>query len=275
MIKTGNYLIIKSQRFNMNRMIKLVAMLFILVNGNISVSIANSFYEQRHRGWLWFEDKEKTEQEMMEQNKTVTPEQAEQQLEDFKRELKEKEFIMHVTRTPESVREYRMKELEMWKMADELQVAWHQAHFRYPELSNGLNEPVNIIAVREKRAVESQKLKQDIFEFARRFELVALFESSCGYCNKFGPILEDFTKDYNFTTQVIMTDDPIQQQVVNVLSTKLGIDGERPILIAVSKDGKVAFELRRGIAVLSELEESVKQAWIYLEQDNIMKRAGI
>ena len=248
---------------------KTLALLLMLTS---SASFANNFYEQRYRGWLWFEDREKREAELQEQNINVTPEMAEQQLEDFKKELKEKEVIMHVTRTPETVRDYRLKELEMWKMADELQVAWHQAHFRYPELGNGLNEPVNIVAIREKRAEESRKLTSDIAEFARRFELVALFESTCGYCHKFAPILEDFTKDNNFTTQVLMTDDPAQQKIVNTLTTRLGIDGERPILIAVSKDGKVAFELRRGIAVISELQESVRQAWIYLEQNNIMKR---
>ena len=81
-------------------------------------SFAQNFYEQRYRGWLWFEEPTKEElqnsKQVNLQNQPITPAEAKEEIEQFARELEDLRFVMMARPTPENVRAYREKEKLMW-----------------------------------------------------------------------------------------------------------------------------------------------------------------
>lgn len=230
---------------------------------------SNNFFDQRYRGWLWFE--EKSEQELKKDNSannTITPEQAQAEIEELKSQLDAKRSIMIARPSPEAVRDYMRYEKIMWEKALALDGSYRQAKFQYPEYFDRLKDPQNVHAVKFKRKLEQEALEDKIKSFAGKFDLVFFSRSTCKYCHEFAPILKRFGEFYGFNIEeVSLQGDLIGSfpgKYMPDLAVKLGIEAT-PSVVAISKDRKTAFELIRGYAAYAELEEYVGLAGDYVK----------
>ncbi len=242
-------------------MIRLLILLLLVP----SLAQASSFFDQRYRGWLWFEDKIKTRTkqnpaftENQMQSEFITPEDARAEVEQFAKELEDAKYVMLARPSPKNVKTYKDKEAHMWKSAQKLQESWDMANFLYPEHQNLIEEPNNVHAVKLKREVDRDNSLQLIHNLAKEFDLVLFFKGSCKYCKAFEPVLKSFGETYEFKIEAVTMDNTESEYFRTVsmprLVKDLGIDAA-PTLVAVSKDGKTAFELIKGYAAISELEE--------------------
>lgn len=241
----------------------------------------NSFFKQRYRGWLWFEEKAAISNQQKEQeykpSNHITPEAAKAEIELFAKELEDAKYVMLARPSPENVKAYKDKEAEMWKSATQLQESWDMANFLYPEHQDLINEPINVHAVKLKREIDRDGDSVLTTELAKNFDLVLFFKGNCKYCSAFEPVLKTFGETYNFKIEAITMDNTKSEHFYTVsmpnLVSRLGVDAA-PTLVAVSKDGKVAFELIRGFASISELEEYSARAAKHLAKQKIDKQDG-
>ena len=238
--------------------------------------------DERYRGWLWFENKpltvnKKQPTRLVEHTTDIRPEEARAEIERFAKELEDLRFVMLARPSPESVKAYRDKEKQMWNQAESLHAAWDTANLLYPDQRDLINNPVNVHAVKAKRAIEEEKNKQKIKELAKEFDLVLFFEPSCRYCELLSPVLKSFGDIYGFRIDAVSNSGARHEYFKSVSSPelieRLGITAF-PTVIAVSHDSKTAFELIRGYVSLSELEEYSVLAASYLEGAKSKEQAG-
>lgn len=251
---------------------KIFLLLLVLV-GVHSISLANQetrqegFFQQRYQGWYWFE-KDKTQVQALAPQEQITAAQAKVEIEQFAQELQELKFLMLARPSVENVRNYRGKEQEMWRHAEQLHDAWDMANLLHPQQRDLINNPVNVHAVKVSRQLESENNAAKIKELAQDFDLVLFFSSACRYCQLLSPVLKDFADKYGFNIEAISVDGSQHEYFKTASAPKLveqlGITAF-PTVIAVSHDSKTAFELIRGYVSISELEEYSVLASKYLK----------
>jgi conjugal transfer pilus assembly protein TraF len=230
-----------------------------------------SFYDERYRGWLWYEEKKPLATPVVQEQERkddITPAQAKAEIEQFAKELEELKFMMLARPTPENVKIYREKERAMWEHALTLHDAWDMAKLLYPEQMDLINNPLNVHAVKVKRELESNKGDELIKEFAKKFDLVLFFNPDCKYCQLLSPVLKSFGEEYGFNIEAISNNgskhEYFRTEHRPELLEKLGI-AAFPTVIAVSHDSKTALELIRGYVSISELKEHTLLAIKYLK----------
>lgn len=236
----------------------------------------NSFFNQRYRGWLWFEEKE-LEAKEHKRKQEITSEEADNEIETLKMEMDKKRSIMIARPSAENVKEYVELEEIMWKRALALDDAYREAKFKYPELFDKLNDPTNVHAVKFKRKLDQDKLRERIKEFANTYDLVLFSKGSCPYCKEFAPVLKHFSDTHGFNTEEASVDGEMtglfSGKTLPHLAKQLGIEAT-PTVIAISKDGKYAFEMIRGYVTTRELEEYTDLAINYSKSLNQKKRGN-
>ena len=234
----------------------------------------NTFLNERYRGWLWFEEKE-LEAKQNKRKQEITAEEADYEIETLKMEMDNKRSIMIARPSAENVKEYVELEEIMWKRALALDDAYREAKFIYPELFDKLKDPTNVHAVKFKRKLENEKLQNRIREFASKFDLVLFSKGSCSYCTEFAPVLKHYSETYGFTTEEASIDGEMTGlflgKTLPQLAKQLGIEAT-PTVIAISKDGKHAFEMIRGYVTTRELEEYTDLAINYSKSLNKKNR---
>ncbi len=244
--------------------------LILLVAFSPIIGNANRFFEERYRGWLWFEENDANIEKMELGNEKITAYRAKEEIDRLKQELDDLRFVMMARPTPWNVWKYRNKEGEMWKKAFKLHDAWEMANLIYPEQRDLINNPVNVHALKIKREKDQENKIKEIKELAKKFDLVLFFQKDCSYCEVFSPVLKNFGEKYDFNIEAISLDGATNHTIFKTrnlksLATRLGIEAA-PTVIAVSHDSKVSFELIRGYVTLSELEEHSSLAIKYLKK---------
>jgi len=209
------------------------------------------FYGQAKRGWFWFEERKKAEQEKA----FISPKQ---QLEQFKQKLDDLRYKMLASPTIENVANYRKMEQQMWSQAEKLYDSWEQANFKYPKLADKLQDPTNVYAVKLSRKIKQEQQEQEIANFIKDYDLVLFRKGNCAFCTSFEPVLKHFADKYHIKVEAVSPDDTSSSYFENKdakeLIKQLNIEGF-PTVIAVHKNKKHIFELIRGLVTIDELEE--------------------
>src|ERR1700677_2525878 len=108
----------------------LLAHTFITTSAKATES--SGFFNERYRGWLWFEEErqapwlhqEKSERQETEEQELITPEEAKAEIEHLAKELDDAKYVMLARPTPQNIKAYMEKEAIVWKNIGVLQKAW-------------------------------------------------------------------------------------------------------------------------------------------------------
>ena len=265
------------------------AVMVVILTTLPNSSYGQHFFDERYRGWFWFEETNKTvktknrnkleraesgqqDQGKVQEDSNMTPEAAKEQIQKFAKELEDLKFMMLAQPSVENVKAYRDKEKQMWTHAEKLHDSWDMANLIYPEQRDLINNPINVHAVKAKRELEFEQNRARIKELATKVDLVLFFNSECRYCKLLSPVLRTFAQNYGFSIEAVSNDGGKHEyfKTANMpkLVERLGIQGF-PTVIAVSHDGKTAFELIRGYVSISELEEYSLLAVKYLQNQGV------
>jgi len=260
---------LRNHKKEMSILIKNTKIFFLIV---LTLSLLSPHYasatsdtERRYLGWYWFEEKaplvpskDDSNNESLAAQTEITSPQAKAEIEQFAKELEDLKFMMLARPSVENVKAYRDKEKLMWTQAMTLHEAWDMTNLLYPNQRDLINNPVNVHAVKAKRELVRSQDGEKIKQLAKEFDLVLFFDPNCTYCKLLSPVLASFGEQYGFNIEAISTTNVKHElfKTANVqgLAHSLGITAF-PTVIAISHDGKDAFELIRGYVSISELEE--------------------
>jgi conjugal transfer pilus assembly protein TraF len=251
--------------------IKVLCILLLLITD----SYGADFFNQRYRGWLWFEDgekrelqKKKQEEQKEYQDKAQEFAKAREEVEQFAKELEDLKYMM--VRYPENlahVLAYKKKEAEMLENAILLDHSYRLANFVSPELVDHIQNPINLYGRKIKDEVDNKENALKIGELASRVELFLFFSSTCPYCAQLEPVLDNFAKKYGFKVEAISIDQSESRYFKTHHNTelvaKLNLQ-HTPTIMLVTNDSKISFEFMRGAASLTELEERSTLALTHL-----------
>lgn len=232
------------------------------------ITIANnSFFEERYRGWLWFEKKEGGQEKQEDQDSQQVPAmptkeqmlQAKKENEEFSEEL---ELMKHLAiRYPENIeytRLYKLKEKEMQDNALKFGQSWIMANFLYPEIVDELENPQNIYGRTIYKDEQRRQEELNIHAVAKQVELFVFRKEGCPYCETLEKHLNQFAKNYNFAVEAVSPDNSKSSYFKTHSSpemiARLGLE-VMPTVIAVVNDTRQRFELARGAVSISELEK--------------------
>lgn len=232
-----------------------------------STSFAQSWFEQKNRGWYWFEEERK--QNKQEQKKPAeTPEEAQEELLQYQREERGLHRLMVRNPTEENIVRYRKKLLEIEPVLDRLARMWDLVNFKYPELSDRSKRPGNVEALKVKQEVQKTIQRQELEQLAQDYGLVFLRKSDCQFCERFEPILERFASFYGFKVDAVSLDGSkssfFPTKHAPELVTALKIEAT-PMVFLVSNKGAGVVEYCRGLLSFDELETTALVAVQYFK----------
>ena len=245
------------------------------------------FFEQRYRGWLWFEEKEalsglkertstKNNEEASEE---ITVEEAKAEVESIIKELEDLRYVYLARPNYKTQKAYRDKLGEIMDRGIRMQQLWDEQNFIEPEYRDLVNSPENVFAVKLNRKIKAEAEKEIIKQFAKDYELVFFYRKSCPRSSEFEPVLKSFGDTYQIKIEAVSVDGseseyfPRSSTISQKMIEKLGISAT-PTVIAIRKDARKAFELIRGFVTLSELEENTIKAWHIIEEKGINVGVG-
>ena len=245
------------------------------------------FFEQRYRGWLWFEEKEAlsglkertSTQNNEEASEEITVEEAKGEVESIIKELEDLRYVYLARPNFRTQKAYRDKLGEIMDRGIRMQELWDEQNFIEPEYRDLVNSPENVFAVKLNRKIKAEAEKEIIKQFAKDYELVFFYRKSCPRSSEFEPVLKSFGDTYQIKIEAVSVDGseseyfPRSSTISQKMIEKLGISAT-PTVIAIRKDARKAFELIRGFVTLSELEENTVKAWHIIEEKGINVGVG-
>ncbi len=238
--------------------------IFLLLS--VTARASENFFEQRHRGWLWFDERAKEELEQDQEAQTSSPmptmaqmEQAKAENEQFSKEL---ELLKHLAiRHPENleyIRLYKLKEKEMMDKAVVLGTNWLMANFLNPDIVDELANPQNIYGRDLKNSNQKQANNQILKTLTQKIELFVFRQEACTYCDTLEKHLQTFATNYGFAVEAVSPDSSISRYFKTHSSPELIKQLQltiMPTVIAVVNETRERFELARGAVSVADLED--------------------
>lgn len=253
--------------------LKLVMLVLVMLMP--SFSYGQNFFDQRYRGWLWFEEKEKPQaispkkEDKRREFSKEEMQEIKRQNEQFKEEL---ELLKHVMiRYPENlehVRRYKEKEKIMLDNAMLLSKSFLMTNFLNPDIADQLENPQNLYGRRTKKEIEDEQNEKTIKGLAKNVELFIFMQGDCRHCELLEKHLARFATKYGFTVEAVSADGTkskyFKTHFNKELLKKLELK-QMPTVIAVTNDSSLRFELARGAVSIADLEETSLLMGQYLE----------
>jgi len=243
-----------------NKALTILFIFFQLIALNANAK--GSFFEQRYRGWLWFDEKAKEQEEVSEENQAPTiaqMEQAKKENEEFSKEL---ELLRHLAiRHPDNleyIKLYKLKEKEMMDNAEVLGLNWLMANFLNPDIVDELKNPQNIYGRDIRNQQQDDDDKATLKELSTKVELFVFRQDNCPHCPTLEKHLSTFATKYGFKVEAISPDHSQSQyfkthaspELIEALELKI-----MPTVIAVVNESRQRFELARGGVSVVDIEE--------------------
>lgn len=248
----------------------------LLLSVSITIAYANndlsaqneekvSFWDQRNRGFIWFDHNKQKEEETNQEMQSKMPtlemmEQAEQENKQFSRELELlKQLVVRYPENIEYVVLYKRKEKEMQDRAEKLGQSWAMANFLNPDIVDTLANPQNMYG----RSIQKEELRKEeeikINKLSRLADLFIFRQDECPYCETLEKSLQKFALKYGFNVEAISPDNTKSKyfetnsgpEIIKALQLEV-----MPTVVAVVKDTRERFEIARGAVSIYELERS-------------------
>ena len=237
-----------------------------------------SFFEERYRGWLWFDEPRAKIEETKKQTNVPTAKEAHNSIEARKAALDNARNVMietayrpNVTKMEflKAVEDYRNLEQAMQFMALKVGVAWDETNLLNPEYLDELNNPTNIYGRKKKEELDQQSNNAILKNLARKSEIFIFRRDDCGYCHDLEKHLDRFAKRYGFKVEAVSPDNSDSSYFHTTHSQELitALDLEVvPTVFLVADDDNHRYEIARGLVSIEQLEQATLQAAKLLKQ---------
>lgn len=238
-----------------------------------STSVAQNFFHERYRGWLWFEDRSQKAQKTSHPLTRIEMELAKRDNETTRAEL---DLLRHViVRYPDNleyIKLYKEKEKAMLSKSVTLARNFIMVDFLNPDIANNLDHPQNLYGRFTKREIEQENNVKTLKKLSENVELFLFIKKYCKYSELLEKHLARFADRYGFKVEVVSDDiansskffkTTVNRDLVQILGLK-----NFPVVIAVTNDSRMRFELARGAVSVADLEENGILAMDYINSIN-------
>jgi conjugal transfer pilus assembly protein TraF len=162
---------------------------------------ADNFWETPAEGWHWYRETEENSTDNEKsgldpiQKMSVLQEQVKQSLD-----------LAILNPTVDNVRNYITLQNQIGERAQRFSEVWRTVLLNFPELDFSLQHPTNGMAKQIYLDQNHQQEDAAIQKLAAHSGLFFFYRSTCPYCQRFAPIVKDFSQRYHLTVIPITTD---------------------------------------------------------------------
>lgn len=165
---------------------------------------ADSFWDTPAGGWHWYQDS-------IDDNKQIVPDSAAPTdpvaaMEVLQHHVKQTLDQAILNPTLENVRNYITLQNQLGERAQRFTNVWRTVLLNFPDLDFSLQHPTNSMAKQVYLDQTHQQEDAAIKRLAQRSGLFFFYRSTCPYCQRFAPIVKDFSQRYGLPVIPITTD---------------------------------------------------------------------
>lgn len=176
-------------------------LLTIIVFLSFLPAFPKNYYGQHSKGWHWYNDPILLTQDLEDSisNPVIKMHTIKKTL-----EYTLDNAILHPT--PNNVKNYIILQNAMSNRASYFSHMWQNVLLQNPNLNYSLQHPTNQIG--REVYLDETRVKEDaaIHKLAQHTGLFFFYRSTCPYCQRFAPILKDFSERYKISVVAITTD---------------------------------------------------------------------
>jgi len=231
----------------------------------------NDFFEQRYRGWLWFDEAAQEEERTIEHN-IPTAKEAETAITARKEALDNARNIMLETAYRpniskkeflKAVENYRHLEREMKIMALKVGMSWDETNILNPGYVDERNNPTNIYGRKKKEELDAKRDGAILKALANKSEMFIFRGEGCGYCHDMEKHLDRFAKKYGFKVEAVSLDNSDSPYFKTTHSKELIVALELeylPTVLLVVDGDTHRYQISEGLVSVEDLERNTLQA---------------
>lgn len=163
-----------------------------------------AYYNDRERGWFWYEDPaEDEEKEVVKpQAQVSTPVQPVlSPREILKKQGEQWEDALATAilePSKENYQNYLAMTAQIQQQSQEFATGFKQAIWVTPEYDYTLQKPRTTQAIVANNQEELRLNEQELYRLSQENGLIFFFRSDCPYCHRFAPVLKKFSEQYGF-----------------------------------------------------------------------------
>lgn len=175
-------------------------------------ALSASFYDDKARGWFWYEENNVAAEEA-EQEPLHAPEPSPAVVMSPSAQLKAQGVALEnamataiLTPTPENYVEYLALSKAVQEQSQTFASGFSQAITQNPSYDYSLESPNNAQAIIANNELTNEQNNATIATMADENALLFFFRSDCPYCHRFAPIVKKFSGFFGFTVIPISLD---------------------------------------------------------------------
>ena len=242
-------------------------------------SLVASFYQDKARGWFWYEDPEVEMGEDMKDvldKKDVQPESSTQQdkstdpnyteqLQKYKKTLEDKKAKALMSPTYSHVKEYMTAQKDMSDRASLFSEQWQRVVLTTPALNPEVKNPTSHYISHVKKDEDRMARQAALARMAKTYGLFLFVSNNCSYCKAFAPVVKTFAEAHGFEVIVISLQGSVDADIEalfptiwknNGMAETFGIQSA-PALMAYSAKDDDLIPITYGATSLDTLETNV------------------
>lgn len=154
------------------------------------------YYLNHSEGWHWYREFKKipkpTNQEKKE-TPSSTQTNPNQAMKNWQQQIKTALNLAILEPTVQNVQHYMQLQQMVAQQATLFTVAWQQALLRQPQLSHELQYPSTQLGQQVYWQQKENKAEQVLHKLSQSAGLFFFYHSGCHYCQRFAPVLKDFS----------------------------------------------------------------------------------
>ena len=176
---------------------------FVIVWCLPSSAKADNFWKEKSVGWHWYQDS--AEDKPISNNSTAMTDPI-SAMEILQHQVKQTLDLAILNPTEENIRNYIALQNQLGDRAQHFADVWRSVLLNNPELDFSLQHPTNNLA--KQIDLDNTRRQEDaaIQQFAQHNGLFFFYRSTCPYCQRFAPIVKDFSRRYGLVVVPITTD---------------------------------------------------------------------
>lgn len=242
----------------MNKHFKLPILIKILLITAylLPVSAIPSWYEQKLEGWYYFEDKTTS------QEKSLSPEEAEECVSMQSRKLKQLLSLALVSPTPSNVENYIREQRQLIQQSNMFAEAWGKVLLSHPDLSEFLTNPTSSFGILAKRANDLKLREELLNRLSKSYFLLFFFKGSDPLAQKAAEAALAFAETNNWKYKAVSLDG-IGLPQLDEFETDKGISehfavSSSPSFFIVNPVDNQAYPVGAGLIAVSEIEANIE-----------------
>jgi conjugal transfer pilus assembly protein TraF len=163
-----------------------------------AIAAQDSYYLEHEVGWHWYHE---LKDEII--KKTEDPVAT---LKNMREKVEASLDRAILNPTEKNLKEYIVLQNQISNQATLFSNLWQKVLLSNPELDYSIDHPVNNVAKRIYQELYSEREDQAIAKLAKTTGIFFFYRSSCPYCQKFAPIIKEFSEQYGIKVIAITTD---------------------------------------------------------------------